>query len=126
MATGHMTPIFVDASVRTYLDEEPSILFGGSLRFEVEKNAGVALVPRVELRQKLRSIELRPGVALPVFFTPRTMLGPEVSVAIRYKLGPQLGLLGMGTVSAFFFGNDVPEGTTVLMFNLIFGVNMEL
>jgi hypothetical protein len=120
------TPLFIDASVRRYTDEEAIMAIGGSLRIELERNSGVAIAPRFELRHQIGKLELRPGVAIPFFFAPRTMLGPEVSITARYLLMPRIGVVGMLMADAFVAGNDVPHGTTVTMLNILFGVDMEL
>jgi hypothetical protein len=123
---GRRSPVFIETAVRTWSDEEPTIALGGALRFELEQGIGVALVPRAELRRVGSSLELRPGIALPIFVAPRLMLGPEVSLGVR--MGPKrgMGYFLMGTASAFVVGSDVPDHSTVLMLNLQLGVDLHL
>jgi hypothetical protein len=71
------SPIFVDLDIRTWTDEQGAVIWGGSLRMEVEGKASIAAVPRLELRRMLGKLELRPGVAVPMFLSPFLMFGLE-------------------------------------------------
>jgi hypothetical protein len=123
---GRRSPIFVEAAVRTYLDEEPAFVMGGSLRFELERAIGLAIVPRAELRSPGSFVELRPGIGLPIFVSPRIMIGPEISMSAR--LGPRrgIGVFMMGTLAGFFVGGDVPDDSTVVMMNVQIGMDLQL
>jgi hypothetical protein len=123
---GRRSPFFLEAAVRTYLDEEPAFVVGGALRFELEQAIGLAIVPRAELRSLGSFLELRPGIGVPIFISPKIMIGPEVSMSAR--MGPKrgLGFFAMGTIAGFFVGGDVPKGSTVVMMNLQFGVDLQL
>jgi hypothetical protein len=126
LAAARASPIFLEASSRFFVDEERAVMFGGSIRMELEHSAGLAVVPRVELRHRWSKLELRPGLAIPIFLAPQTMVGPEVSVAARYDLFDRLGLLGMLSSAVFIEGTDVPDNSTLLMFNLLLGVELEI
>jgi hypothetical protein len=69
---------------------------------------------------------LRPGVAVPFYFAPKTMLGPEADIGLRYAMKNGFGLVANAGIAAFMIGNDVPHGTTVVMFNLQLGVDLFL
>ncbi len=124
LATAQRAPFFVDVTVMA--SEETWLLVGGSLRVELEDGRAVAGVARVALRHKLAKLELRPGASLPFYFAPRTMLGPEANLGVRYPLNNGFGLLGGVGIAAFMVGNDVPHGTTVVMFHLQLGVDLFL
>ena len=123
---GKRSPIFMEAAVRTYLDEEPAVVVGGALRFELEQAIGLAIVPRAELRRQGSVLELRPGIGVPIFVSPKIMIGPEVSLSAR--MGPRrgVGVFGMASLAGFFLGGDVPHGSTVMMMNLQLGVDFQL
>lgn len=123
---GRRSPVFVEAAVRTYNDEEPVLLLGGSLRFEMEQAIGLAVIPRAELRYPGSFLELRPGIGIPLFVSPKIMLGPEVSLTARTGGRRGLGLFLMGTLAAFIFGSDVPDDSTVVMLNVQLGVDLQL
>ncbi len=124
LASAQRSPIFVDA---TALGVEDSwLLLGGSLRVELEDGRAVAAVARAVLRHKMGRFELRPGAAIPFYFAPKTMLGPEADLGLRYALKNGFGLLANAGIAAFMVGNDVPHGTTVVMFNLQLGVDLFL
>jgi hypothetical protein len=124
LASAQRAPIFVDATALGV--QESWLLVGGSLRIELEDGRAVAVVPRAVLRHKLDKLELRPGVALPFYFAPKTMLGPEADLGLRYALKNGFGLLANAGIAAFMVGNDVPHGTTVVMFHLQLGVDLFL
>lgn len=124
LASAQRSPIFVDA---TALGVEDSwLLLGGSLRVELEDGRAVAAVARAVLRHKMGRFELRPGAAIPFYFAPKTMLGPEADLGLRFGLKNGFGLIANAGIAAFMIGNDVPHGTTVVMFNLQFGVDLFL
>jgi hypothetical protein len=124
LASAQRSPIFIDA---TALGVEDSwLLLGGSLRVELEDGRAVAAVPRAVLRHKMGAFELRPGAAIPFYFAPKTMLGPEADLGLRLGLKNGFGLIANAGIAAFMIGNDVPHGTTVVMFNLQLGVDLFL
>jgi hypothetical protein len=124
LGVAQRAPFFVDVTVLT--PQEPWLLLGGSLRVELEDGRAVAGVVRATLRHKLAKLELRPGVALPFYFAPRTMIGPEANFGIRYPVGNDFGLLAGVGIAAFMIGNDVPHGTTVVMLHFQLGVDLFL
>lgn len=124
LASAQRSPIYVDATALGV--QESWLLVGGSLRMELEDGRAVAAVPRVVLRHKMGKLELRPGAALPFYFAPKTMLGPEADLGLRFAMKNGFGLLANAGVAAFMVGNDVPHGTTVVMFNLQLGVDLFL
>jgi hypothetical protein len=123
---GRRSPVFVEAALRTYNDEEPVLVLGGSLRFELEQAIGLAVVPRAELRYPGSFMELRPGIAIPLFISPEIMVGPEVSLMGRMGGQRGLGFFVMGTLAAFVVGSDVPDDSTVVMLNVQLGVDLQL
>jgi hypothetical protein len=124
LAMAQRAPVFADVTILT--PHETILWIGGSLRVELEEGRAVAAVARAALRYKLSAFELRPGVALPFYFAPKTMLGPEANLGLRYPLGQDLGLLASAGLAAFMVGNDVPHGTTIIMFNAQLGVDLFL
>lgn len=124
LGSAQRAPVFVDATVLGV--EDVWLLLGGSLRMELEDGRAVAGIARAVLRHKLGKLELRPGAAIPFYFAPKTMLGPEADLGLRYPLNNGFGLLANAAFSAFMIGNDVPHGTTVLMFHLQLGVDLFL
>lgn len=126
LAVAQRAPFFVDVTVLTPHPSEPWLLLGGSMRVELEAGRAVAGVARATLRHKLSKLELRPGVAIPFYFAPRTMIGPEANFGIRYPVGNDFGLLAGAGIAAFMIGNDVPHGTTVVMFHVQLGVSLFL
>jgi hypothetical protein len=124
LASAQRSPIYVDATALGV--QESWLLVGGSLRMELEDGRAVAAVPRVVLRHKMGRFELRPGAAIPFYFAPKTMLGPEADLGLRFAMKNGFGLLANAGIAAFMVGNDVPHGTTVVMLNLQLGVDLFL
>lgn len=111
--------------MRTWVDEQPDVAIGGSLRLEVEDRASAAIVPRAEYVKRFGPVVVRPGVALPFFFAPFTMIGVEASVVTRLDLAGGFGLYMMLMGDAYFAGSDVPRNSTIVMFNGLLGVDLE-
>lgn len=120
------SPLFVDASLRTWSDESPTLYWGGSLRMEIEGRTSIAVVPRVELAKKLGSLTLIPGVGAALYFAPFSMVGVEVGTAIQLPLSDTFSLGGHVFLDGFFFGSDVPDDSAVIMLNLMFGAVLAL
>jgi len=119
-------PIFLDASLRYWTDEDSRVLLGGSVRFEVEGAGEVGVVPRAEAHFKLGKLELRPGVGFAAYLLPYNMFGPEVSLTGRQPLNTGVGLLTMLNVTGFVLGSDVPKDSAVLVIGLSVGLDVEL
>jgi hypothetical protein len=117
-----LAPISLDVNVFRILDK--TLLVGGALRVELEGDKAVAGIARVALRHMMGSLEIRPGVGLPFYFAPRTMLGPEVSLGVRFGLSKDLAFMLQLSAAAFMVGNDVPPGNTVTMFQLFIGLEL--
>jgi hypothetical protein len=122
LMSGQRAPIALDVEALTV--REPHWLVGGALRMELEDAMAVAAIPRAVLRHPFGPLELRPGVGLPIYFAPRTMIGPEVRLGLKLAIGSELGLLVNFSAAAFMIGNDVPHGSTVLMFHLFLGLEL--
>ena len=120
------TPLFVDVSLRTWSDESPSLLWGGSLRMEIEGRASIAAVPRVEIAKKLGGLTVVPGIGVPFFFAPFSMLGVEVSTLVLLPLSEAFSINAGAMFDGYFFGSDVPKSSAVIMFNLMLGATLAL
>lgn len=120
------SPVFLDASLRHWSDEDSRFVLGGSLRMELERAGEVGAAPRAELRLFLGNFELRPGIAAAFFLAPHTMLGPETSLMITKKRPNGLALFGMLDVAAYVYGSDVPKRSSVIVAALSFGAAMGL
>lgn len=116
------SPLALDVQVMTV--REPRYLLGGALRIELEGAHAVAAIARLQLRHPLGPIELRPGIGLPFYFAPRTMLGAEAGMWGRLTFSQDLALLLALSASAFVMGDDVPKGNTVIMLQIFVGVEL--
>lgn len=120
------SPMLVDLSARTWSDEVQNIIWGGSVRLEIEGRTSIAIVPRVEMSKKLGSLSVLPGVGVPLFFSPFSMLGIELSTCVLMPLSDVFSLSGTAMFDGFFFGSDVPNDSAVIMFNLMLGATIAL
>ena len=120
------SPVFADINVRAFTDEDDRVAFGGSARIEMTGLGGLALVPRAELRHKLGTVELRPGIAFPIFIMPKTLLGPEASCAFRIPLSRGLGLQTMVFVTAYLAGANLPANASLIQFGGALGLSLYL
>lgn len=122
LTTAQRSPFTVDVAVMGIRDVH--WLLGGALRLELEDARAVAGIARVALRHSLGSLELRPGAGLPLYIAPRTMLGAEASLGLRAPMSGGFGIIAQLAASAFFLGNDVPQGSTVILFQLFLGIDL--
>jgi|GEM_PF-5040213 len=116
------SPLALDAQVLTV--REPRYLIGGALRIELEGAKAVAAIFRFQLRHPFGPIELRPGIGVPFYIAPRTMLGPEAGIWGRLTFSKDLALLAAFSASAFVMGDDVPKGSTVVMLQIFIGAEL--
>jgi hypothetical protein len=116
------SPLALDAQVLTV--REPRYLIGGALRIELEGAKAVAGIFRFQLRHPFGPIELRPGIGVPFYIAPRTMLGPEAGIWGRLTFSKDLALLAAFSASAFVMGDDVPKGSTVVMLQIFIGAEL--
>jgi hypothetical protein len=119
---GGRAPLALDVQVLTV--REPRFLIGGALRIELEGANAVAGIFRFQLRHPFGPIELRPGIGVPFYIAPRTMLGPEAGICGRMTFSPDLALLAAFTASALVMGDDIPKGTTVIMLQVFVGAEL--
>jgi hypothetical protein len=122
LMSGQRAPLALDVEAMGV--RQPQWLVGASMRIELEDAMSVAAIPRVVLRHPFGPLELRPGVGLPFYFAPRTMLGPEARLGIKLAIGKELGVIVNVSAAAFMVGNDVPHGATVIMFHLFLGLEL--
>ena len=120
--SANRSPLGIDVQVLTV--REPRYLLGGALRIELEGAHAVAGIVRFQLRHPFGPIELRPGIGLPFYIAPRTMLGPEAGLWGRLAFSQDLALLLAFSAAAFVMGDDVPKGNTVIMLQIFVGVEL--
>jgi hypothetical protein len=120
--SANRSPLGIDVQVLTV--REPRYLLGGALRIELEGAHAVAAIVRFQLRHPFGPIELRPGIGLPFYIAPRTMLGPEAGLWGRLSFSQELALLMAFSASAFVMGDDVPKGNTVIMLQIFIGAEL--
>jgi hypothetical protein len=119
---GGRSPLALDVQVLRV--REPNLLIGGALRIELEGANAVAGIFRFQLRHPFGPIELRPGIGVPFYIAPRTMLGAEAGMWGRMTFSPDLALLAAFTASALVMGDDIPKGTTVIMLQIFVGAEL--
>lgn len=124
LMTARPAPMALD--VDALVLREQGYLIGGGLRLELTGPHGVAAIFRFALRHMLGPLELRPGVSVPFYIAPRSMLGVEASLTMKYGLSDDLGILLDLTGAAFVIGDDVPKGSTVIMLHALVGVELFL
>ncbi|MEM1417957.1 MAG: hypothetical protein AAGH15_23875 [Myxococcota bacterium] len=119
------TPTFIDASVRTWSSEEPTLALGGVLRLEVgQGRVGGAVVPRAFYRRPIGTREVHVFAGMPFFFVPYTLVGAEVGAGARIDVGTGFGIVFDVMSTLYFFGTDLPDGGAVVMLNATVGVEL--
>lgn len=122
LMTAAPAPMALDVDILAL--REPRYLIGGGLRIELTGVHGVAGIFRFQLRHPFGPLELRPGIGVPFYVAPRTMLGPEASLTLKYGLSDDLGILVDFAAAAFVLGDDVPKGSTVIMLHVFLGIEL--
>ncbi len=119
-----LTPLFLDLAVDGRNTEFPQVLYGGSLRLEITGGPAVAIVPRISLEGKVLDFVVRPGLGVPFFFSPSSLLGIEASLQVAYPL--MEGVEGVGTLlmDGFFWGGDLPANSSIVMVNVMVGARV--
>jgi hypothetical protein len=120
--SANRSPLALEVQVLTA--RAPRFLLGGALRMELEGGKAVAAILRFQVRHPFGPLELRPGLGLPFYIAPRTMLGPEAGLWARMTFSPDLALLAAFSAAAFVMGDDVPKGSTVIMLQVFVGAEL--
>ncbi len=122
---GRRSPFYVEGSYHMGSTEAATPWFGIALRAELEGRSSVAAVPSVQIEHPIGPLRLRPHAALPFFFAPFSLLGGELGLDASYPLGASVALtLGL-RLDAFFWGSDLPEGTSLVMLNAMLSMEMQ-
>jgi hypothetical protein len=125
LTTAQRAPACLEFQVLAIEDEH--FVVGGALRFELEGAKAVAGIVRVALRHRMSNkLELRPGIGLPFYLAPKTMLGPEADIGIRYAFSSSMGLLAQMAAAGFISGSDIPHGSTVVLVQLSLGLELTM
>lgn len=125
-ATAHRTPTYVEAGATSWLDDEASVLLGGTVRVEVEDRVSVGGVVRAGLRAELGPLELRPSIGLAAILAPYTLIGPEAGLVVSIELVAPISLLAFVCVDGWLYGSDLPPSTVLFMANGGLGVEIAL
>ena len=120
------SPLAGELTVRTWTDIDPELVFSMGVRMEVENTTALAIVPRVEyMKVAAHWFRVRPFAGLPLFFMPFSMLGIEGGFSLDFHFG-DFSIVLSAVVDAFIWGSEIPDGSTVLMFNGSVGFELEL
>ena len=111
------TPIFVDLAFRTLRSDEPTLVWGGSLRVEIDGRVGIGGVVRAELVHPLGPLSLRAGIGVPFFFAPYVLLGVEGSLGVRWPAATPIAVVASILLDAYFAGSDLPRNSALFMAN---------
>lgn len=120
-----MSPVFLEASIRHWTDEQRALRFGGGLRVEILDTVSAGGVVRAELHRDLGVLSLSPGIGFPFILVPGSMFGAEVSLQARIPVG-DFGITALLFADVFLFGSDVPSKTAVVALNGALGVDFSL
>lgn len=120
------SPRFLDFTAQRYAKEPDGPIWAASLRAEATGKGGIGIVPRAGLRKALGALELRPFIGLTMMLTPKTLYGPELSLEMHLGLGETLALKAIGFFTAYLYGSNLPESTTLLQTGGCFGLSVIL
>jgi len=120
------TPTYVEAGLHSWLEEEGSIVLGGSIRVEVEDRVSVGGVVRAGFRWTEGMLELRPSIAVAAILAPYTLVGPEAGLMTLLHIAPPLSIVVQIVVDGWLFGSDLAPSTALVMINGGGGVEIAL
>ncbi|MSP73502.1 MAG: hypothetical protein EXR76_15290 [Myxococcales bacterium] len=121
------SPLFADLDFGFVLDHDETSEWGLGFTFQLEDQPAVSLCPQARMVRGEAPLKLFVGAGLPVFVSPGTLFGIEGLVGGRYELGEGFGLTSALAIDYFFAGSDLPvlpEGASLLMFNLGVGLHL--
>lgn len=120
-AAGH-TPVFAELEAGFIFDRDRSVEWVLGTILQLEDTPGVGLVPQVRLLRSFGLVEGFVSAGVPVFVFPFTRFGAEVGGGLLYPIVPaRFALAAQLAIDVYFAGSDLPEDTTVIMFNLGLG-----
>lgn len=125
-ATVRHTPVYIEAGVHSWLDEESSVVLGGSVRVEVEDRASIGGVLRAGLRARFDVLELRPSIGIAAILAPYTLVGPEAGLMALIAIAPPVSLVLHLAVDGWLFGSDLAPSTVLVMVNGALGVEVSI
>jgi hypothetical protein len=111
------TPLFVEAGMHTWLEEEEQVVIGAAVRVEVEDRASIGAVVRAGFRAMLAPIELRPSIGLVAILAPFTLFGVDAGMVLAMHFTDRIAVLAHLVIDAYLYGSDLPTGTVVTSFN---------
>jgi hypothetical protein len=115
------TPMFLEVEVGFVIDRDFEIEWGLGTLVQLENQPALALRPQLRLVRPLGWFSFFADVGLPVYTTPFTRYGGEVGAGLLYKVHERFSAVGSTHVAVFFAGSDLPEDSTVVMFNVGLG-----
>ncbi len=117
-------PSFVGVNTALVFDEDTSLEYVLGVIVQVEQRAAVALVPKIRLVKPVGMAKMYASVGVPWFVSPFRRLGGELGGGIIVPASHVFSWIGGAGIQAFFAGADVPDGSTVLAFNMTFGARL--
>lgn len=116
------TPLYLELEAGFIFDGDTSLEYVIGSTLQLEDRPAVGFTPQIRLVQPFGIMTGYIAAGLPVYVFPFTRYGFEMTggalypiVKNRFAVGGQL------QIDVFFSGSDLPENTTVLMFNLGLG-----
>jgi len=121
------SPLKIRVDWAAFIEEDRSKRWRLGVEVPLNESVALGLRPGVDIPLNIVGQPFILGLGLRSYVTPFTLHGAEVEVAWTPRLLGIIKLMAGGSVSAFFFGNDLPTNNGALVeFQGLLGVRLPL
>lgn len=106
---------FVDLRVMGANSEMDWLRYGVSIRSELEGKVTIGVVPQLSIVTSWRQLLFGVTGGVPLIVMPKSLYGIEAGGHVGYQVLSWLAVTGLFYVSVFPLGNDLPEGSVLVM-----------
>ena len=120
------SPLKIRVDWAAFIEEDRSKRFRLGIEVPLHERVALGLRPGVDIPLKIIGQPFILGLGLRAYVTPYTLYGGEAQVSWAPRLLGIIQLRAGGSVSAFFFGNDLPTNGALVEFQGLLGVRLPL
>ncbi len=120
------SPLKIRVDWAAFLEEDRTKRWRFGIEVPLHERVALGLRPGVDFPLKIVGQPFMLGLGLRSYVTPYTLHGGEVQVSWTPRLLGIIQLMAGGSVSAFFFGNDLPSNGALVEFQGLLGIRLPL
>lgn len=107
-------PLLLDFDVSFNFDRDPNLEWVVGSLVQLENLPAFALNPQVRLKRQKGPFEGFAGLGVPIFVTPYTRVGTELSLGFSFPARSSLSFLANINARTYLWGSDLPEESPVI------------